>query len=193
MEKLLVLDAAILARNPVETDFRFEAEDVIYQKTIIPGWEMVDAELPPGFTLAGYGWDGAGVVEKPTMSAEDLAALRQRLVVAVDDTIAAIYARWTRFETEYTAREAAARAFAAGGYEGDPGVWVTAFATPAGLSAQAAADRIIEQADGLRGALEQLGALRMAKYGILAAGTAAGAQAAHDTIIAQAGAIAGTL
>lgn len=122
-----------------------------------------------------------------------LASLRQDLVDSVDSHIAAIYARWMRFESEYVEREAAARAFAAAGYVGEPGVWVTSFATPAGLTEPAAADRIIEQADSLRLALEKLAALRMAKYGVLAAEDAATAQAAHDTIVAQANVIAAGL
>jgi hypothetical protein len=125
-------------------------------------------------------------MQTPTV---DLPALRQRLMAAVDDRIAAIYARWTRFETEYTAREAAARAFAAVEYEGEASVWVSSFATAAGLANAAAADLIIEQADGLHVALELLGALRMRKYEIAGAGDAVSAQAAHDDIVAQANVI----
>jgi hypothetical protein len=128
--------------------------------------------------------------EPPTV---DQAALKAALASSVDSHIAGIYARWTRFETEYAVREAAARAFVAAGYEGDPGVWVTSFSGPAGLSDAAAADRIIAQADALHAALEQLAALRMAKYGILGAADAGAAQAAHDDIIAQADVIAAGL
>lgn len=119
--------------------------------------------------------------------------LRRQLVEQVDSTIAAIYSRWLRFEAEYVAREAAARAFVAGGYEGEPGVWIMSFAVPAGLPAPAAADRIIEQADGLRTALEQLAALRMAKYGVQAATGEAEALVAYEAIIGQANVIAGAL
>lgn len=122
-----------------------------------------------------------------------LAPTKVTLVEAVDAKIAGIYNRWLRFEAEYVAREAAARAFKAGGYAGDPGVWVTSFSSNAGLSNQTAADLIIAQADGLRTALQALGALRMAKYGISAASTVASAQAAHDAIISQADAIAAAL
>lgn len=135
----------------------------------------------------------AGAVVPAAPPPVDLPALRARLVANVDDHIAAITTRWTRFETEYVEREAAARAFAAAGYVGDPGIWVTGFAVPAGLSNTAAANLIISQADGLRTALELLGAQRMAKYNIVSAGTAATAQAAHDAIIAQANIIAAAL
>lgn len=137
--------------------------------------------------------DGVEVLPPAEPVAFDLAALKQQLAAAVDTTIAAIYSRWLRFEAEYVAREAAARAFVAAGYAGDPGRWITGFATPAGMTNAAAADLIITQADGLRVALEGLGEQRMAKYGILSAADAGAAQAAHDAIIQQAMAIAAGL
>lgn len=115
------------------------------------------------------------------------------LMAGVDAYISDIYSRFTRFETEYVQREAAARAFKAGGYQGDAGVWVMSFATNAGMTATVAADLIISQADGMRAALQALGALRMGKYGISAAATAEAAQAVHDSIIGQAAAIASAL
>jgi hypothetical protein len=122
-----------------------------------------------------------------------LASVKSSLVEKVDVTIAAIYDRWMRFSSEYVEREAAARAFVAAGRTGDAGVWVTAFSSAAGMSASAAADLIISQADGLHSALQSLGALRMSKYAVMAAADAAAAQAAHDAIITQANAIAGAL
>lgn len=115
------------------------------------------------------------------------------LTESVDDCISAIYERFTRFETEYLQREGAARAFKAAGYQGDAGVWVMAFATNTGMSAHAAADLIIGQADGMRAALVTLGALRMRKYAITGAATAAAAQAVHDDIVGQAMQIAAGL
>lgn len=125
--------------------------------------------------------------------APSLPAVKASLTEAVDAKIAGIYNRWLRFEAEYVAREAAARAFKAAGYAGDPGVWVTAFSSNAGMSNTMAADLIIAQADGLRTALQALGALRMAKYGIVAANSVETAQAAHDAIITQANQIAAAL
>lgn len=141
--------------------------------------EEIDVSPPPGST--------------PDKTPPSLAAFKDELVARVDDTIGAIYSRFTRFETEYVQREAAARAFVAGGYLGDAGVWVTAFANNAGMSATQAADLIIGQADALRAALVQLGAQRMRKYGIAVAATAEAAQAVHDDITNQAAAIAATL
>jgi hypothetical protein len=116
----------------------------------------------------------------------NLTQLKASLVEDVDNRIAAICHRWLRFEAAYTKREASARAFKAGNYEGDPDVWITAFSNAVGMTPAAAADLIIAQADGLHNALEQIDALRMTKYGIVGAVTAAAAQEAHDTIVSQA-------
>ncbi|SDG85124.1 MULTISPECIES: hypothetical protein [unclassified Duganella] len=115
-----------------------------------------------------------------------IAEVKRQLVSQIDDAIAAIYARWQRFESEYVLREAAARAYVDGGYHGDPGVWVTAYATGAGIALDVAADRILQQADTRRDALEQLAALRMSKYSIEAAVDVAAAAAAHDLIAQRA-------
>lgn len=139
--------------------------------------------------VAGPG--GVPVLQAPV--GPTLAQIKADLVKNVDDAISAIYSKFTRFETEYVQREAAARAFKAGGYTGDAGVWVMAFANSAGLTAAQATDLIIQQADLLHGALALLAAQRMRKYGITAAADAAAVQALHDDIIAQATAIASGL
>eukprot|EP01034_Spumella_vulgaris_P021487 gene21487-27522_t len=127
------------------------------------GWVLATPAAEIGATWTGSVFAPVG------QPAVDLDALRGRLATAVDDRIAGIYLRWTRFETEYTEREAAARAYVAAEYQGECSPWVTSFAEPAGLTLAAAADRIVEQADSLRTALGLLGALRMRKYGIEAA------------------------
>lgn len=156
---------------------------------------VVTAEQREGWTglVANEARDGVEPAPPAAPPTIDLNALRQRLAEKVDTTIAAIYSKWFRFEAEYVAREAAARAFAAGGYSGDPGIWVTGFSVPAGLPANQAADVIISQADSLRAALEDLGALRMRKYEIMATATPGAAQAAHDSIVSEAAAIAANL
>lgn len=136
---------------------------------------------------------------RPLTSAEiaDRAAalktVKDDLVKRVDDLIAGIYAKWMRFEAEYKEREAAARAFVQAGYTGDPSEWVTSFASSSNNTNEQAANLIIAQADNLRSALKQLGALRMTKYAILSAPDAGAAQVKHDEIIAQANAIAASL
>lgn len=102
----------------------------------------------------------------------------------IDAKAAAIYAHWTRFEAEYRAREVAAQAFADAGYLGDPGLYVTSFAEPAGLTAHAATDAILAQAAALRVAQDALAALRMRKYEIARAVDAESAQVLADEIVA---------
>lgn len=124
---------------------------------------------------------------------EALDALKRRLAKAVDDTIAGVYNRWTRFQPEYAAREAAAREYAATSYAGTPSIWIRSFSVPAGLQPREAADLIIAQADTLHAALEALASLRMAKYAIQGAHDVAAAQAAYDSIIQQVEIIARSL
>jgi hypothetical protein len=132
--------------------------------------------------------DAEEAAHAPTME-----KIRLTLAGNVDAHIAEIYAKWMRFEAEYREREAAAIAFVSAGYAGDPGIWVTSFATSASMTNQSAADLIIAQADGLRTALQEIGALRMTKYSIMSASDEATAQAVHDSIIAQADAICAEL
>jgi hypothetical protein len=111
--------------------------------------------------------------------------LKDDLPAQIDSLVASVYANWTRFQQEYLSREAAAQAFKDAGYTGDPGPWVTGFATPAGKTNQQAADLILAQAVGLNGALSALGVLRMRKYEILAATSSAAARSAYDDIVAK--------
>lgn len=132
-------------------------------------------------------------ITKQPFPTEPIAALRARLMLAVDSYISGIYNKFTRFDLEYQQREAAARAFKAASYAGDAGVWVTAFATNAGMTGQQAADLIISQADALHTALEGLAAQRMRKYAIAAATTKTAANNVYNDIIAQADIIAAPL
>jgi hypothetical protein len=112
-----------------------------------------------------------------------LAYLQDIYPTAIDGLVAEIYSNWTRFQQEYLSREAAAQAFKDADYVGDPGPWVTGFAVPSGMSNQQAADLILVQATNLKAALSQIGALRMRKYEIITATSAAVAQASYDSII----------
>lgn len=122
-----------------------------------------------------------------------LDTLVKSLTANVDSRVATIYSQWTRFQAEYEAREAAAKAFKDAGYAGDPGVWVAAFADAAGKTNQEAADLILSQAASLNAALSTLGALRMRKYEILSATTAADAQTAYDDIMTKINAAAAAI
>lgn len=118
---------------------------------------------------------------------------RATWVSQIDATVAQVYSQYTRFQLEYEMREAAAQAFKDAGYTGEPTVWIKSFADNTGITYQACADLILSQAVKLRGAMTLLGSLRMDKYKILTAGTLEEASAAFDAIIAQVGAIAGSL
>lgn len=84
----------------------------------------------------------------------------------IDDEVANVYARFQRFEMEYKLRESEAQAFKTAGYKGKMPQQVAAYAKPAGLTAKAACDDILASANQLRGALAQLGVLRMRKVAL---------------------------
>lgn len=110
-------------------------------------------------------------------------ALRSGLVAQIDEAVAAIYGRFTRFAIEYQEREQQAQAYKDAGYTGTVPPRVAEFATPAAMTAQAATDLIVSQAANLRTAQAALSALRMRKYEVLRAESDAQAQAAADAIL----------
>ena len=113
------------------------------------------------------------------------AASKAALAQNIDSAVAAVYAQqYTRFEVEYLEREKQALAYKAAGYTGEMPQQVAAFATPANKTGKQAADIIIAQATALRGALAQLGVLRMRKYEVLQAADVEEAQSTADSIIA---------
>lgn len=109
----------------------------------------------------------------------------------IDDSVAEIYQRFCRFQSEYELRESEALAFRENGYAGEVPRQVAAFANRAGLPAQQATDLILSQAAGLRAALAELGDLRMRKYEVMKAQSEGTAQTIFDdikTLIEQVGA-----
>lgn len=136
---------------------------------------------------------GSAPVIVAISDADRLITLKVQLSNDVDLTVASIYATWTRFEQEYIAREAAAQAYKDAGYTGDVSIWISGFSDAADKTAQEAADLILQQSVSLRGALEQLGTLRMRKYEVLMAADCDAAAAAHTAIMAQIQAVAATI
>ena len=122
-----------------------------------------------------------------------IAVVRAGLISALDTYIGTIYSKFTRFDLEYKKREAAARAFKAGGYLGLAGIWVKSFADSAGMTEAAACDLIIVQADKLNQALESMAAIRMRKFTLNGATTEAQAQTIYNAIINDANLIASQL
>lgn len=111
----------------------------------------------------------------------------------IDNAVAAIYSRFTRFQIEYSEKESAAKAYVLAEYTGEPGDWVKDYATNAGLTYKEAADAILAEATKWREALPQLGALRVQKYRILNAESLTVAQEELDRIQAAIQGISGSL
>lgn len=134
--------------------------------------------LPADTGAIAWRWDGETLTPPPPPPFDRHAAAFQ-----VDEAVAAIYGRFTRFQLEYTEREAQAQAYKDAGYTGEVPPRVAEFATPAGMPAQAAADLILSQSVNLRTAQSALSALRMRKYEVLRAATDAQAQAVAEEIL----------
>ncbi|MCK8829535.1 hypothetical protein MY598_04850, partial [Haemophilus influenzae] len=71
---------------------------------------------------------------------------------------------WTRFAEEYKERESAALAFKEANFAGEVSVYISSFATVAGLDNQSASLLILQQAESLRTLQQQLAVQRMRKY-----------------------------
>ncbi|MEX4634477.1 hypothetical protein MY642_10000, partial [Haemophilus influenzae] len=68
------------------------------------------------------------------------------------------------FAEEYKEREAAAIAFKEANFAGEVSVYISSFATVAGLDNQSASLLILQQAERLRALQQQLAVQRMRKY-----------------------------
>ena len=124
------------------------------------------------------------------ISTEKLTALvtekRNRLIEQIDSHAATIYSTWTRFESEYRERQAAAEAHKSANYQGECSRYITDFAKRAGLNNKAATDLILVQAAGLEKLQVELANQRMRKYELKAPGlTLEQMQATYDDIIKQ--------
>ena len=109
-----------------------------------------------------------------------------RLIEQIDNHAATIYSTWTRFESEYRERQAAAEAFKSANYEGECSRYITDFAKRAGLNNKAATDLILVQAAGLEKLQVELANQRMRKYELKVPGlTIEKMQSIYDDIIKQ--------
>ena len=126
---------------------------------------------------------GKWALDAAKQAALDAAQIAE-LAKSIDSAVAALYAQYTRFEVEYLEREKQAQAYKDAGYTGEMPQQVAAFATPANKPGKQAADIILMQAAQLRGALAQLGVLRMRKIEVQQAATPAAAQALVEQITA---------
>ena len=115
-----------------------------------------------------------------------LADTQTRLIANIDEHAAKIYSTWTRFESEYRERQAAAEAFKAANYEGECSRYISDFAQRARLDNKTAANLILTQAAGLEKLQVELANQRMRKYELKAPNlTLEQLQSIHDDIIKQ--------
>ena len=115
-----------------------------------------------------------------------LAETQNQLIANIDSHAAMIYSTWTRFESEYRERQAAAEAYKSVNYEGECSRYITDFAKRAGLNNKAATDLILVQAAGLEKLQVELANQRMRKYELKAPNlTLEQMQSIYDDIIKQ--------
>ena len=115
-----------------------------------------------------------------------LAESQTRLIANIDEHAAKIYSTWTRFESEYRERQAAAEAFKAANYEGECSRYISDFAQRARLDNKTAANLILTQAAGLEKLQMELANQRMRKYELKAPNlTLEQLQSTHNDIIKQ--------
>ncbi|KGQ39967.1 hypothetical protein [Gallibacterium anatis] len=138
-----------------------------------------------------HDWDGEKWVLNQQRQAELANEKRQQLIDSIDNTAAQYLDKWTRFTSEYDARESAALAYQSADYQGEASVFITGFAQAAGLDLRTATELILKQAVQLRTTLEQMSVLRMRKYELKQPNlTLDEMQKKHDDIIAQMQALA---
>lgn len=115
-----------------------------------------------------------------------LAETQNQLIANIDSHAATIYSTWTRFESEYRERQAAAEAFKAANYEGECSRYISDFAQRAKLDNKTATNLILTQAAGLEKLLVELANQRMRKYELKVPNlTIEQMQSIHDDIIKQ--------
>lgn len=118
--------------------------------------------------------------------AEFTKKMKAQLINNIDVHAASIYSTWTRFESEYRERQAAAEAFKNANYQGECSRYITDFAKRAGLNNQAATDLILVQAAGLEKLQVELANQRMRKYELKVPGlTIEKMRSIYDDIIKQ--------
>ena len=145
--------------------------------------------IPQGYTLIKPAseqdeWDGSAWVIPPEKLTSLLAEKRNNLIEQIDSHAATIYSTWTRFESEYRERQAAAEAYKSVNYEGECSRYITDFAQRAGLDNKTATNLILTQAAGLEKLLVELANQRMRKYELKHPGlTLEQMQSIYDDII----------
>ena len=110
----------------------------------------------------------------------------KKLMDGIDDHAAKIYSQWTRFESEYRERQAAAKAFKSANYQGECSRYITDFAQRVGLDSKTATNLILTQAAGLENLQGELANQRIRKDELKATNlTLEQIQVIYDDIINQ--------
>ena len=131
-------------------------------------------------------WDGNDWVISKEKQTALLVDIQTRLIANIDEHAAKIYSTWTRFESEYRERQAAAEAFKSANYEGECSRYISDFAQRASLDNKTATNLILTQAAGLEKLQVELANQRMRKYELKVPGlTIEKMQSIHDDIIKQ--------
>ena len=135
---------------------------------------------------AAHEWDGKAWVISPEKMTALLAETQNQLIANIDSHAATIYSTWTRFESEYRERQAAAEAYKSANYQGECSRYITDFAQRAGLDNKTATNLILTQAAGLEKLQVELANQRMRKYELKQPNlTLEQMQSIHDDIIKQ--------
>ncbi|WP_136449808.1 hypothetical protein [Haemophilus influenzae] len=140
----------------VENESELETKQLIYFKSQYILVDRQPTEL--------HKWNGNSWIVDEKKKTEIKRELIKRLVDSIDDTASNISSRWIRFAEEYKEREAAAIAFKEANFAGEVSVYISSFATVAGLDNQSASLLILQQAERLRALQQQLAVQRMRKY-----------------------------
>ncbi len=150
---------------------------------IVKGDKILLVEKQP---TVDHVWNGNSWVIPPEKQAALAMDKQVKLMAEIDEQAAKIYSTWTRFESEYRERQAAAEAFKNANYQGECSRYITDFAKRAGLNNQAATDLILVQAAGLEKLQVELANQRMRKYELKVPGlTIEKMQSIRDDIIKQ--------
>lgn len=161
-----------------------ESDDELAQKTPVLHQDklaLVDKQPTPA-----HEWDGKAWVISSEKQTALLQEQRDSLIDQIDNHAATIYSTWTRFESEYRERQAAAESYKSANYQGECSRYITDFAKRAGLDNKAATNLILTQSAGLEKLQVELANQRMRKYELKAPGlTLEQMQATYDDIIKQ--------
>lgn len=157
------------------------AEELAQKTPVLHQGKLVLADKQP---TPAHEWNGKDWVIPPEKLTALLQEKRDSLIEQIDNHAATIYSTWTRFESEYRERQAAAEAFKSVNYEGECSRYITDFAQRAGLDNKTATNLILTQAAGLEKLQVELANQRMRKYELKAPNlTLEQLQSIHDDII----------